>query len=325
MDAPTTNGNGAAVNGASTKLPLHPPPNGQEAHRPVLQQSDNTELSSFRGTSNGEKSADKRPAAQNGTKSHHLGREDEGYGRLSSLSASELSRLVSKKKGPPGGIDATPLPSVPQGYTVRFTFRSAANLPPSDINTASSDPYLTATLKTHGLKRHKDDPDLVHRTPTIQKTTEPEWNDEWIVANVPASGFTLKCRLYDEDPADSDDRLGNVTVKVPQVFDQWDGFPPPGHEFHAKKRPISKRAFVLKAISSMLQSEVHMTPRLTISMEVLGKSDPPYAQMCTIGPACWTKHYSPMIGRLAGTKVDAPNGSQGGSGNRDDNKTQKYE
>lgn len=245
-------------------------------------------------------------------------------GKISQLSTSELSQIASGKKGPPGGLDATPLPNVPQGYTVRFTFRSASNLPPSDLNTASSDPFLTATLKASGWKRHKDDPDLTHRTATIQKTTEPEWNDEWIVANVPASGFCLKCRLYDEDAADTDDRLGNVTIRVESISETWQGFPPPGREFEAKKRVMSKRAYILKAITSLIRSDVHMTPKLTVSIEVLGKSDPPFAQMCTLGPATWTKHYSPLIGRLAGTKVDAPGGNAGSQDSKKA-KTQKYE
>ncbi|KAG8424506.1 hypothetical protein J3458_001289 [Metarhizium acridum] len=140
---------------------------------------------------------------------------------------SGLKRAIKGKK-PPGGFDTTPLPDAPQGYTIRFTFRYAANLPPADFGTASSDPFLTATLTASNPKRHKEDPDLVHRTRTIRKTTEPEWNEEWVVANVPPSGFKLKCRLYDEDAADHDDRLGNVTIQVPRVFEQWEGIPPPG-------------------------------------------------------------------------------------------------
>ncbi|KAG9254309.1 uncharacterized protein F5Z01DRAFT_102203 [Emericellopsis atlantica] len=221
-----------------------------------------------------------------------------------------------------------PLPDAPQGYTVRFTFEYAKNLPPSDFNTASSDPFLTATLRGTQPKRHKEDPDLVHRTRTLRRTTEPEWRSEWIVANVPPGGFTLKCRMYDEDYPDRNDRLGNVTVKVPRVFEQWEGMPRPGREFNAKKRMISKRAFILKTISGIKHHSFDMTPRLCISMEVLGTSDPPYAQMCTIGPSFYFKHFSPMIGRLiTGTKVnrdssDDPEGQTCGERKRS---TQKYD
>ena len=209
------------------------------------------------------------------------------------------------KKTPPGGFDKTPLPDAPQGYTVRFVFHRAANLPPSDFDTASSDPFLVATLESATPKRNKADPDLTHRTRTIRKTTDPEWQDEWVVANVPPTGFTLKCRMYDEDLPDANDRLGNVTIKIPDVYDEWEGIPSPGKEFDAKKRAIAKRAFFLKGISSMFKSHVHMTPRLCVSIEVLGKSDPPFAHMYTVGPTGFVKHFSPMIGRIAGTKVNA--------------------
>lgn len=238
-----------------------------------------------------------------------------------------LRRLTMITKGPPGGFDNTPLPDVPQGYTVRFIFHHAVNLPPGDIHNVSSDPFLTATLKATNIKRHKIDPDLVHRTQTLRRTTEPKWEDPWIVSNVPSSGFILKCRMYDEDYPDGNDRLGNVTLKVPSLHDGWPGIPPPGREFGAKKRVISKRAFILQGVTTVLRQNFHITPRLCISMEILGKSDPPYAQMCTLGPTTWIKHFSPMIGRLTGTKVNADNGGNrpSSSNTLGEKKTQKYE
>jgi hypothetical protein len=116
------------------------------------------------------------------------------------------------KKGPAGGYDDTPVPSAPPGYTLRFTFHHAQDLPYADLGTLSADPYIIATLKTALVKRHKADPDLRLRVPTVHKKVNPVWNVQWIVANVPASGFYLKCRLYDEDPADHDDRLGECSV-----------------------------------------------------------------------------------------------------------------
>lgn len=232
------------------------------------------------------------------------------------------------RKGPPGGFDDTPLPDAPQGYTLRFIFQYAVNLPPADFNTASSDPFLTATLKGTNPKRHKEDPDLFLRTRTLRRTTSPEWTEDWVVANVPPTGFTLKCRMYDEDYPDGNDRLGNVTIKVPRVYDGWLGIPPPGQEFDAKKRMISKRAFILKGISGVLTHNFHMTPRLCISIEVLGKSDPPYAQMYTVAPTFWFKHFSPMIGRLTGTRVNADADDDTAAGNHPgpvNGATQKYE
>ena len=111
-----------------------------------------------------------------------------------------------KDKQPAGGYDDTPVPSVPPGYTVRITFHRAHNLPFADVTSLSSDPYLIANLRTDLPKRHKQDPDLVFRTPTIRRSTNPEWNSVWTIAHIPPSGFNMKIRLFDEDAADHDDR-----------------------------------------------------------------------------------------------------------------------
>ncbi|TDZ55143.1 hypothetical protein CTRI78_v005698 [Colletotrichum trifolii] len=241
----------------------------------------------------------------------------------------EGKEKVKDKTKPSGGFDTTPLPDAPPGYTVRFIFHKASNLPAADLGTRSSDPYIHVTLKAAIPKRHKEDPDLTHRTRTERRTTEPVWNDEWVVANVPADGFILKCRLYDEDYPDHDDRLGNVTVKVPYVGEDWKGYPQPGQEFIAKKRMGSKRAYFFKAITSHFDPTVDMSPRLWISMEVLGRSDPPYAQMCTVGPTSYFKHFSPMIGRLTGIKVNRDENDDARSDlfdqSHDGKKTQKYD
>ncbi|KAF7549599.1 hypothetical protein G7Z17_g6261 [Cylindrodendrum hubeiense] len=223
----------------------------------------------------------------------------------SSRLATGLKDRLKVKKGLPGGFDTTPFPDAPQGYTVRFIFHDATNLPVADIATASADPFIHVTLKGTQPKRHKEDPDLTYRTRTIRRSTEPVWEDQWVVANVPPTGFTLKCRLYDEDYPDSDDRLGNVTIRIPQLTEESPCFPPPGRKFAVKKRMGSKRAYFLKGVSSMLHSDVHMTPIVRISMEILGKSDPPFAHMYTVGPTRFVKHFSPLIGRIAGTKVNA--------------------
>jgi len=224
---------------------------------------------------------------------------------------------IRDKKNPPGGYDATPIPSARDGYTVRFTFHRAENLPVSDLNSRSSDPYIQATLTSSLAKRHKEDPDIVLRTPTIHKNVDPEWNAQWIVAGIPSSGFRLKCRLYDEDPSDHDDRLGNVTIYVNHIDKDWPGIRE--QSFDIKKRMGSKRAYLIRGCVSMLNSNVHMSGRLYVSAEVLGMSDKPFGRMYTVGETSWYKHYSSMIGRLAGTK--APGKSEAGK----DGKTEKYE
>ncbi|KAK2024573.1 C2 domain-containing protein [Colletotrichum zoysiae] len=255
-------------------------------------------------------------------------------GDIKGLYAEGKGKVKDKTK-PSGGFDPTPLPDAPPGYTVRFIFHRASNLPAADIGTRSSDPFIHATLRAAVPKRHKEDPDLVHRTETKRRTTEPVWDDEWVVANIPADGFTLKCRIYDEDWPDHDDRLGNVTVKVPHVSEDWKGYPPPGQEFVAKKRMGSKRAYFVKAITSHFDPRTDMSPRLWISMQVLGRSDPPYAHMYTVGPTSYFKHFSPMIGRLTGIKVnrneeadarsDLFDEPQDNDKDKDNKKTQKYD
>lgn len=314
--ATTTNANGEAD--ASTQIPQQPRQPEQNHDQP--QQSPNPQSQ--------QQPQSKQPP-QNGNPSLKQ--------KLKPSPSAALKQAVKPKK-PPGGFDSTPIPNAPQGYTLRFCFHYAANLPPADLSTASSDPFLTATLKTSTAKRHKEDPDLVHRTRTIRRTTEPKWEEEWIVANVPATGFTLKCRLYDEDSPDKDDRLGNATLKVPRVYEEWEGIPPPGRVFACKKRMMSKRAFMLKGLTSLAHSNSHLTPQLCLSVQVVGLSEPPHGQMYTLGPTIWTKHFSPMIGRIAGTKVnrdeeddqsdknkssDQPDGSS--SAKAKDKKSKKYE
>jgi hypothetical protein len=213
-------------------------------------------------------------------------------------------KKIKTKTNPPGGFDPTQLPDAPPGYTLKFIFHKAINLPAADIATVSSDPFIHATLRAPVPKRHREDPDLTHRTRTLRKCTNPVWDEEWIVANVPQGGFLLKCRIYDEDYPDNDDRLGNVTVRVPRIDEHWKGFPPPGQEFVVKKRAGSTTAYALKACASILSTQVKLTPSLFLSIQVLGRSEPPHAQMYTVGPTTWIKHFSPMIGRLTGTKVN---------------------
>ncbi|OCT46583.1 C2 domain protein [Cladophialophora carrionii] len=206
-----------------------------------------------------------------------------------------------EKKGPAGGFDDTPVPRAPPGYTVKITFHKAENLPFADFGTLSSDPYVLAILQTDLPKRHKQDPDLKLRTPTIHRNTDPEWETEWIIANIPATGFHMKCRLYDEDPADSDDRLGNAHVDVPHIDDNWKGF---SHKiFQLKKRMGSKRAYTLRGCAALVSRRVKLHGDLIVSVENLGRTDAENGgRVYTIGPLPWSQHHSPLIGRITGTK-----------------------
>lgn len=209
---------------------------------------------------------------------------------------------AQEDKGPPGGFDSTPIPHAPPGYTLKITFHRAINLPFSDFNSLSSDPYLVAQLNTYLPLRHKQDPRLRWRTSTIRRNTNPEWEEEWIVANVPSSGFALKCRVYDEDPADHDDRLGNAHLHVGQFGDAWPGIKE--QHLRIRKRMGSKRAYLIRGCAAMLSKNIHMNGELVVSVQLLGKSEGDEGGRCfTIGPCAWSRHHSPLIGRLAGTKA----------------------
>ena len=243
--------------------------------------------------------AQEAPNGQPAGSAEHAGGPEGADGQP--LKPKKTGTSSSKKKGPAGGFDDTPLPRAPPGYTVKFTFHRAHNLPLADINTLSADPFIVAELSTSLSPRHKEDPPLQKRTQTIRQNTDPVWDCEWIVANVPSSGCKLKCRIYDEDPADHDDRLGNVHIEVGNISEAWSGI----HEqqYEIKKRMISKRAWLLRAMAVCFGKKKHMNGTLTVSVEVLGRTeDENGGRAYTIGPQFWIRHYSPLLGRLLGQK-----------------------
>lgn len=202
---------------------------------------------------------------------------------------------------PAGGFDSTPFPSAPPGYTLKFTFHRGVNLPCADFGTFSSDPYIHATLSVDVPQRHKQDPFPTFRTPTVRKNRDPVWEKEWIVANVPESGFRLKCRLYDEDAADHDDKLGNAYIQVDSINEQWAGIRE--QPFRLKKHTGSKRVYLFGNIASIASRRLDTASHIVMSVECLGKTPGTNgAQVYTLGPNYWFKHFSPLIGRLIGTK-----------------------
>lgn len=215
--------------------------------------------------------------------------------------AQKYTNRNGDQSGPAGGFDDSKVPDAPPGYTLRITFHRAENLPFSDFPSFSTDPYIHATFKTALAKRHKQDPDLFLRTPTIHKNVNPTWETQWVIAHVPASGFFLKCRLYDEDPNDHDDRLGNVHVNVSAISDQWPGIK--NQPYDLKKRMGSKRAYTFRGAAAILSKGIKMSGRLFVSVENLGRSPGDSGGRCyTVAPLPWVRHHSPLIGRIAGTK-----------------------
>ncbi|KAL1968471.1 hypothetical protein VTN77DRAFT_1681 [Rasamsonia byssochlamydoides] len=217
-----------------------------------------------------------------------------------------VANTPSSKKDPPGGFDDTPIPRVPPGYTIKFTFHRAVNLPVADFNSLSSDPFVHAQLIVDLPRRHKQDPDVTFRTPTVRRDVNPVWDAEWIVGNVPASGFDLKCRVYDEDPVDHDDRLGNAHVTVDSIRDGWEGIKE--KPYRIKKRAGSKRAYLFRTVAAACSRDHQLDAHLIVSVECLGRTPGDNGgHMYTVGPLYWFKHFSPLIGRLTKTTDSAPN------------------
>ena len=205
------------------------------------------------------------------------------------------------KKGPPGGYDSTPIHHRPPGFTVKFTIHKATHLPLADLASLSADPYCKLELKTGLPPRHKEDPPLTFRTRTIWRNTEPEWNQEWVVANVPSTGARLKVRVYDEDSSDKDDRLGNAHVTIHSIGDSWQGIS--NKPFKIEKRAGSWRAYALRGLAVCMGRTHGLNGSLYVSAECLGRTPGDEGgRAYTAGLQYWCKNYSPILGRLAGSK-----------------------
>lgn len=230
--------------------------------------------------------------------------------KRASLGSSGSGSSSPSDDGAAGGFDDTPIPPAPPGLTLKFTIHRATDLPIADFGTLSSDPYVVLRLDAGLPQRHKQDPGMEYRTPTVHKNTNPEWNVEWIVGNVPESGFDLSCRMFDEDPADHDDRLGVANISVRDLSESWQGVENHPYKISAT-RLSSKRAHFLKWMGSVWSGDARSSAFLYVSIQCLGRTEGNEgARMFTIGPNVWVKHFSPLIGRLAGTK-DSVQGQDG--------------
>ena len=209
--------------------------------------------------------------------------------------------MSEKDKQPPGGLDKTPLGHSKQDrYTVRITFHSATNVPVSDINTGNSDPFVLAQLQTDLPPRHSEDPHLRFRSKTIHRSTEPVWNAEWVVGGIPESGFMLKTRLYDADDYDRDDRLGTLHYHSGRLGEHWKGLNK--EEFKLKKSGAHPLVYGLRWCTSIVRSSRNLHAKLIISVEILGKTEGEDMGKAFTLNNFYFKHFSPLIGKIAGTK-----------------------
>lgn len=209
------------------------------------------------------------------------------------------------EKNPPGGLEKTPVPTTHlPTYTVKLTFHRATDIPVSDFGKRSSDPYLLAQVNTGQPTRHSTDHPLRYRTHTIHNTTKPAWESEWIVAGVPETGFKLTVRLNDEDPEDHDDRLGKLHIDTGKLRE---GFQIDNQTYKMDSKGASMRAYTLRWCTTMVKRHQDAHVRLTVSMEVLGRTEEEVGKAYTLN-CFWWRHLSPVIGRIAGTKAKDDDG-----------------
>lgn len=202
---------------------------------------------------------------------------------------------MGQKKDPPGGRDKTPIPPYPDPvYLVRFIFHGADNLPAADIG-GTSDPFVLAQLNTGCKSRHKSDPKLRFRSATARKTLSPQWEAEWVVAGVPARGAELKTRVYDEDNGKNDDLLGRIHIHTGELKEGKKD----KQTYKLVKRGADLKVWACRSCHVAVDSHTDMDATVTISYEVLGKSE-------NVGKAftmnCfWWIHQSPVLGKIVGT------------------------
>jgi len=125
-----------------------------------------------------------------------------------------------------------------------------------------------------------------------------------VVAGIPQSGFELKIRVYDEDPEDHDDLLGKVKVEQRQIG-KWKGYKDETFKIH--KTGASIRAYAFRSCMSRTHKQDDMHGHLVMSIEVLGKTEKEVGKAYTMN-SFYRIHYSPMIGKVAGTKAKGHDG-----------------
>ncbi|KAG8735032.1 hypothetical protein FRC10_011072 [Ceratobasidium sp. 414] len=212
-------------------------------------------------------------------------------------------------------------------YDVQITFHSAHDLPVSDVPSLSADPYLLASLRVPSYdKGEPGPPPLLFSTRTIHRTRDPDWGGEvWRVGGVPGSGFALRIGVRDEDVGKKDDRLGEARVSffgiaASKKFKRDDrdaglnwgqvreGLDVARREAPIKKRRGGARAFLLTYLASVLARGVSpKSAKVVVSVRVLGLSENQEdRRVYTLGPNYYSLHFSPLLGRVMGTKSANP-------------------
>ncbi|KAI5852778.1 C2 domain-containing protein [Morchella snyderi] len=198
----------------------------------------------------------------------------------------------------------------PKTYDVAITFRSASNLPIADLGTLASDPYAAATLTTPvSIRDPEKSPPLHFRTPTVRTTTNPVWECRWDLSNVPREGTKLHINVLDEDVRNHDDRLGQAVIDF-QALESWGPGQVNEGSYKLRKKGASKKAAVLKLCAADIKRKKRVTAMIVVRIEVKRETRLPEGfrdinRAFTHGPNYWSKHFSPLIGKVVRAK-DSP-------------------
>lgn len=173
-------------------------------------------------------------------------------------------------------------------YTCKITFLRVDNVPVSDLNDLSCDPYLQATLSEDPPRDPSNPQYLTYRTRTCRRSLNPQYNEQWIVAGIPDSGFLLSLKLKDEDPGNYDDDLGKAVLRIPNEGEGKlaEGWKSGDREYKVHKRAgrITTTLFTWTA-RALTRGDIGHHVRVWVSVEVLGKSEHQEdTRLYTVGP-----------------------------------------
>ncbi|ORY84789.1 hypothetical protein BCR37DRAFT_251546 [Protomyces lactucae-debilis] len=183
-------------------------------------------------------------------------------------------------------------------YECQIQFVSGENLPIGDIWGANSDPYIIAILG------HKTANELQYRTSTCRATRNPSWQDQdtWHVGGI-AEDSELKLRVFDEDPRKmNNDRLGVASFAMKGLAEMCDKGPQE-IVLKVRKRKASAKVYILTYLWSFglfqdLKAKSALVKiKLTVKQDEEARPKP-----ALVGPIRYSIHFSPLLGRLAGTK-----------------------
>lgn len=161
------------------------------------------------------------------------------------------------------------------------------------------DLFRTTSAESDGVEGMTEgDPPLRFRTCTVQRSLNPEWESEWIVAGVPSNAL-IEARVYDEDSwKEKDDLLG--TAFIPLILNdhsssEW-------MSYKLSKSGADPVALGIKAVVGAFDREARQGASLAVSVRVLGRTKRNIGRMYTINSHWWI-HYSPLVGSITNTKT----------------------